>query len=180
MTAAHGYHTYLDLVQAYDLTDLRQIPERPKTKTYTDGTIARWLQDNKYSLMLYLLEIANVDKLASESQFNTTMFVCPDERMIELYGSDFFANLDRNTARRIVNVHSLPRIVRTPSLLSRRVAVLDTKDPQSTLTFTNNRGNITVMSSRDKTWCHLQREVILQNGVVMVMDGFFIPENFSF
>lgn len=178
MTSIYGYWTYKDLIQTYDLADLRKVPEVKGEKKYPNGTIAHFLQSNGFSLFLYLLETAQTDQLAAEEQFNTTMFICDDKTMIDTYGQDFFMSLDRNTARRLINVHSLPRIVHTPSLLTRRVAILDTKDPQSTLTFTNNRGNITVMSSRSSSWCNLLKEVNLRNGVIMMMDGFFVPENF--
>lgn len=180
MTSIYGYWTYQDLIQGYDLADLRKVPEAGKAseRKYKEGSIMRWLVDNGYSVFAYLLQIAQTDQLASEEQFNTTMFVCDDKNMLETYGESFFMNLDRNTARRLMNAHSLSRIVRIPSLLTRRVAILDTKDPETVLTFTNNRGNLTVMSSRTSTWCNLQHEVQLKNGVVMVMDGFFVPQNF--
>lgn len=182
MTSIYGYWTYQDLIQAYDLKDLRKVPEKTK-RSYKPNSISGWLQRNGYSLYLFLLETAQCDQLASEEQFNTTMFVCDDETMLNEYGEDFFMNLDRNSARRLLNIHSLPRIIRVPTLLSRRVAVLDTKDKGDTqgetnLTFTNNRGNITVMCSRTSKWCTLMKEVILDNGVIMVMNGFFIPQDF--
>lgn len=179
MTSVHGYWTYLDIIQSYDLPDLRNTPERSE-KTYEKGMISHFLKERGYSIMLYLLQVSNMDTLANESQFNTTLMICDDKTMLEIYGEEFFMNLDRNTARRIVNIHSIPRIVTTQSLLQRRVAVLDTKDPQSQLSFTNNRGVVTIISSRVSSWCRLVEELKLKNGIVMVMDGFFIPENFNF
>ena len=182
MTSIYGYWTYQDLIQAYDLKDLRRVPEQ-REKSYTKGSIADWLKSNGYSLFLFLLQTAQTDQLASEEQFNTTLFVCDDQTMLAEYGDAFFMNLDRSSARRLLNVHSLPRIVRLPSLLTRRVIILDTKDKvdtlgQGNLTITNNRGNITVMSSRSSKWCNLKGEVCLNNGVVMILDGFFVPDNF--
>lgn len=177
MTSIYGYWTYQDLIQTYDLADLRRASACPDP-VYGEGTIMRWLVENGYTLFVHLLQTAQMDHLAGQAQFNTTLFVCDDERMLKEYGEAFFMQLDRSSARRLVMAHSLPRVVRTPSLFSRRVAVLDTKDPQTVLTFTNNRGNLTVMSSRTSTWCNLIRQVDCTNGVVMVMNGFFVPQNF--
>lgn len=179
MTSIYGYWTYQDLIQGYDLADLKKVPAKGE-KTYPRNSIAGWLQANGYTIFLYMMEVAMIDQLAAEEQFNTTLFVCDDEVMLREYGEDFFMKLDRSTARRLLNVHSLPRVIRTSTLTTRRVAVLDTKEPQCNLTFTNNRGTITVMSSRSSKWCNLLGEVALQNGLIMKMDGFFVPENWTF
>lgn len=178
MTASHGYSTYKDLIQSYDLSDLRRIEN--KEPTYRKNSVMGFLSNHKdFKMFSYLLKIANANITADQVQFNSTVFICNDETLKQKYGEEFFMNLDRNSALKILNSNILPRIVGKKTLLARRVAILDTKDGRTQLTLLNNNGNLSI-STRCTNLNFISDEIILDNGNIYVLDGLFIPENFCF
>ena len=178
MTASHGYWTYYDIIQGYELTDKRIMPN--KEPSYYSFSIAGFLNTNpNFKYFMYLLKTAQTDKLANEQEYNTTLFICDDDTIRKMYGEEFIMNLDRNTARKLLNLHSLPKIIHKKTLLGRRVAVLDTKDFESELTITNNKGDITLMSGNTRRKI-ISEEIEMANGLIYVLDGLLIPENFTF
>jgi len=178
MTAAHGYHTYYDIIQAYDLADKRFIPN--KEPTYKPNSVMGFLSSHEdFKLFTFLLKTARVDMIADQDQFFSTLFVCNDETIKKQLGEDFFMKLDRNTATKLVNVHSLPNVVNRKTLLGRRVAILDTKDDKSQITLTNNLGVLSLATCSQK-YNIISDEIYKNNGLIYVLDGFFVPENFCF
>lgn len=178
MTASHGYSTYKDLIQTYDLSDLRRIEN--KQPTYRKNSVIGFLSNHKdFKIFSYLLKIANYNTTCDQVQFNSTIFVCNDDILKNKYGEEFFMNLDRNSALKILNSNILPRLVGKKTLLARRIAILDTKDGRTQLNLLNNNGNLSI-----STRCHnlnvISDEIKLDNGIIYVLDGLFIPENFCF
>lgn len=176
MTSCFGTNTYKDIIQSYDIADLRRYP--PKESTYDPKSVMGFLKSNgNFNIFCYLLKISNTDILASQKEFMSTLFVVDDETLKLQLGEEFFMKLDRNTAIKLVNLHILPRVVGKQTLLGRRVAVLDTKSSSSQISMMNNRGQISLISLNRKVNL-ISEEIRLNNGIVYVIDGFFIPENF--
>jgi uncharacterized surface protein with fasciclin (FAS1) repeats len=181
MTSSSGYYPYLDLVQTYDRGDLRYVPT--KKYMYPDDTISGFLQnsDQKYSIFLYLLKTAKMDCLASQAQFHSTMFVCPDYVLVSRYGEDFFMNLDRNSIVKLMNTHILPRVVHLESFNKQyNTVILQTRDDSSTLTLTNAGNNMFLVNGAGNNGdCKIvEGEIELKNGSIYVIDDLLIPENF--
>ena len=151
MTSCFATNNYKDLIQAYDLVDLKRYP----------------------------CKVANTDIIANQKEFMSTLFVADDDTLKKQLGEEFFMKLDRNSAIKLVNLHILPRIVGKNTLLGRRVAVLDTKNPSSKISMMNNNGNISLISL-NKKFNIISEEIRRNNGNLYVLDGFFIPENFCF
>jgi hypothetical protein len=178
MTSCQGTYTYKDLIQTYELTDLKRYP--PKSTSYDKDSVMGFLQSNdNFKIFSYLLKIANTDIIANQLEFMSTLFVADDETLQRQLGESFFMNLDRNSALKIVNLHILPRIVNKNTMLGRRVAVLDTKNPQSQISMMNNQGNISLISL-NKKFNIISDEIRRNNGIVYVLDGLFIPDNFCY
>jgi uncharacterized surface protein with fasciclin (FAS1) repeats len=87
--------------------------------------------------------------------------------------------LDRNSALKLLNLHILPRVVGKNTMLGRRVAILDTKNSTSQISMMNNKGQISLISL-NKKFNIISEEIRKDNGIIYVLDGFFIPENFCF
>ena len=176
MTASHGYSTYRDLVQTYDLSDLRRIEN--KEPEYRRNSVMGFLKNHSdFQIFSYILKIAKMDIIVDQVQFNSTLFVCNDEFLKMKYGEELFMNLDRNSAIKILNSHILPRIVGKKTLLSRRLSILDTKDDRTQLSVINNNGNLSVATNCNKL-NFMSDEIKLDNGSVYVLDGIFFPPNF--
>lgn len=178
MTASHGYWSYYDIIQAYELTDKKFLPN--KEPSYHSFSVSGFLKGNpNFKYFMYILETAQTNNLTNDQEYNTTLFICDDNTIRKMYGEEFIMNLDRNTARKLLNLHSLAKKIHKKTLLGRRVAVLDTKDPESEITFTNNRGDIILMSGNTKRRI-VSEEIEMENGLIYVLDGLLIPENFTF
>lgn len=177
MTSCQGTFTYKDLIQAYDLTDLKRYP--PKNSSYDPNSVMGFLHSNgNFKIFSYLLKVANADIITSQREFMSTLFVADDETLTRQLGENFFMNLDRNSALKLINLHILPRVVTKNTMIGRRVAVLDTKNPQSQISMMNNRGNISLISL-NKKFDIISDEIRTNNGIVYVLNGMFIPENFN-
>jgi hypothetical protein len=109
----------------------------------------------------------------------STLFIADDETLKRQLGEEFFMKLDRNSALKLLNLHILPRVVGKKTMLGRRVAVLDTKNSSSQISMMNNKGQISLISL-NKKFNIISEEIRKNNGIIYVLDGFFIPENFCF
>ena len=176
MTASHGYSTYRDLIQSYDLSDLKRIEN--KEPEYRRNSVMGFLKNHgDFHIFSYLLKIAKIDITTDQVQFNSTIFVCNDEILKNRYGEELFMNLDRNSSIKILNSHILPRIVGKKTLLSRRLTILDTKDDRSQLSVINNNGNLSIATNCTQL-NFMSDEIKLDNGTLYVLDGLFFPPNF--
>lgn len=178
MTTCQGTNTYKDLIQAYDLSDLKRYP--PKNSSYDEDSVMGFLHSNgNFKIFSYLLKVANTDIIANQREFMSTLFIADDETLTRQLGEKFFMNLDRNSALKLVNLHILPRVVTKSTMMGRRVAILDTKNPQSQISMMNNKGNISLISL-NKKFNIISDEIRKNNGIVYVLDGLFVPENFCY
>lgn len=178
MTSCYGTYSYKDIIQSYDLNDLKRYP--PKEQEYDPNSIMGFINKNgNFKIFSYLMKISNTDIIANQLEFSSTLFIVDDETLKNQLGENFFMNLDRSTALRLVNLHIIPKMIGKQSLLGRRVAVLDTKNSSSQISMMNNKGEISFISL-NKKFNLISDEIRKKNGIIYVLDGFFIPENFCF
>jgi uncharacterized surface protein with fasciclin (FAS1) repeats len=183
MTSASGYYPYLDLVQTYSVDDLRYVPS--PLQTYFPNSISGFLQrTNDFRIFLYLLKIAKLDGLANQSQFKSTLFVCPDSILKQQFGEDFFMNLDRDSALKIITFHILPYKVNMETFRKQKLTILKTKNESSLITLINNGDGFPIClngatSSISPNKAHIiSNELALDNGMVYVIDTCLLPESF--
>lgn len=182
MTSSSGYYPYLDLVQTYSIADLRYVP-RKNISPYPENTVMGWLSsqqnEQKFSIFTYLLRTAKMDMIASQPQYKSTIFACPDYILRQRYGEEFFMNLERGSINKLMNVHTLPRVVHMKTLYAQNVSILQTRDNDSTLTVTNTGDQILLNGAGNNGECKLiSGEFEQTNGCVYVIDDLLIPENF--
>jgi hypothetical protein len=178
MTSCFGTNTYKDLIQSYDLADLKRYP--PPKPIYNPNSVMGFLNSNEnFKIFSYLLKISNTDVIADQKEFMSTLFIADDETLKTQLGEEFFMKLDRNSALKLLNLHILPRVVGKNTMLGRRVAILDTKNSTSQISMMNNKGQISLISL-NKKFNIISEEIRKDNGIIYVLDGFFIPENFCF
>lgn len=179
MTSSHGYFAYRDLVQTYSKQDLRYTPA--PEYIYNKNSISGFLQQKDFSIFAYLFRAAKMDVLADQEQFKSTLFVCPDEILRKQFGGDdFFMNLDRGSIVKLINMHTLTSPFNEMSLRTRKLAILNTRDPISKLTLINNGPNqlLEIDAARNKGCRIISPEMKCNNGVVYVIDQLLLPENF--
>jgi hypothetical protein len=178
MTSCYGTYSYKDIIQSFDLNDLKRYP--PKKQEYNTNSVMGFLSKNEnFKIFSYLMKISNTDIIADQLEFTSTLFVADDDTLKKQLGEEFFMNLDRSSALKLVNLHIIPRMIGKQTFLGRRVAVLDTKSPTSQISMMNNKGEISLISL-NKKFTIISEEIKRNNGIIYVLDGFFIPENFCF
>ncbi len=184
MTSASGYYPYLDLVQTYSVDDLRYIPA--PSQTYRKNSISGFLNQSKdFRIFFYLLKIAKLDGLADQSQFRSTIFVCPDNILRDRFGGDdFFMNLDRDSALKLITFHILPYKIGIDTFRKQTLSLIKTKNENSILTVINNGYdtplciNGPVNDSVSNKARIISDEMMLDNGIIYVIDNCLLPESF--
>lgn len=184
MTSASGYYPYLDLVQTYSVDDLRYIPS--PSQTYRQNSITNFLQQSKdFRIFLYLLKVAKLDGLANQSQFKSTLFICPDAILRNQFGGDdFFMNLDRDSALKLITFHILPYKIGMETFRKQTLSIVKTKNENSLLTIINNGYDtpICINGSSHSTFSNkshiISDELVFDNGIVYIIDSCLLPESF--
>ena len=171
MTSCYPTWTYLDLIQTYDLPDKRRI--LAKKPVYSPNTIMNFLDSEEYSIFRFIATTAQMTEKMDQELFNSTLFVCSDENLKKNYTEDFFMNLDRNTARTLLNYHTLTRQINLKSLLTRRACKIDTKNPKSQLNIACQNGTILINSQ-----AYVLQDIARSNGNILIVDNLLAPENF--
>jgi uncharacterized surface protein with fasciclin (FAS1) repeats len=172
MVSYYGNWTYNDLIQTYDLPEKRSILNK-SPKYQSDSIMGFLTKDSRYSIFVYMIKLAQLDLRMDQEQFKSTLFVCDDYTLLQTYPEEFFMNLDRNTALTIINFNIIPRLVTHNSLNSITLAKLDTKNPRSEIILFKKNGQI-ILNGQAK----LIEEYQQSNGVIQVIDGLLLPENF--
>jgi len=173
MVSYYGTFEFKDLVQAYDLYDIRRFPA--KEKPYNKNSIMGYIENRPdFSLFSYLFKTAELDRRADEELFQSTLFLCPDSYLKQKYGEPFFMDLDRNTALSLLNHHILKRPIHQSTLLGRRVAILDTRNPRSTISLVNNNGKMVLNGDTNI----ISNEINVSNGIIYIVDSLMLPEQF--
>ncbi len=172
MVSYHGYWTYQDLVQSYDLKDTRRFP--PK-ETYDKNSVYGYLRDQQdYKIFTHLLRVSNMDKKADHPQFDSTIFICKDEILVKYYGEDFFMNMDRNKALTLITFHMLNRKIGKKTLMGRNGCSLQTKREESQVMI-DVLDNQLIINRQAKV---VSDELKVGNGYLYEIDNLLIPENF--
>lgn len=178
MTSASGYYPFRDLVQAYSVADLRYVPTRlPK---YDRNSIMGFLHDHKdFTIFNYLFRTAQMDMLANQQQFHSTLFACPDEILRQQFGGDdFFMNLDRGAIRKLINFHLLPLSVYEDTLREQTLSILNTRDDILKLTLINEGQDkpLRVNGNDNQGECRIiSSNIIRNNGVIYIIDRLLLP-----
>ena len=171
MTSYHGVWQVPDIIQAYELNDIRRYP--PKGCVYPTGSIMDFLiKSSDHSIFTFIVKTAQMDVKLGELAFDSTVFICSDTNIRQTYQDEFFMRFDRNIARTVLNYNILNRKLNLESLLSRMSSKVDSKNPRSELNVRNINGFVVI----NKTVTVLG-EKKFSNGVAIETDGLLIPEN---
>jgi uncharacterized surface protein with fasciclin (FAS1) repeats len=168
MTSSHGYWTYQDLIQTYDLSDIRRVP--PKNPTYSSDTIMGYVNHDEFKIFKFLVKTAQMDEKMDQYSFNSTLFICKDEDLLKNYPEEFFMKLDRNSARTLLNYHILVRQIDLKSLLGSRASKIDTKNPRSEIEVSCKNGTVLLNNQ-----AYVIKEVSRSNGIIFIIDNLLIP-----
>ena len=178
MTSASAYYSYKDLVQTYSVGDLPYVPSPPHR--YHAKSVMGWIAvQPRFTIFTYLLQMCGLDILLDQPQFQSTLFVCPDEYLRSQLGESFFMNLDRNSALSIVNLNILTRPIHPSTFVDQPLSILTTRDPIEKSTAFYQQGAMTIQGSGNSSPLSVSGAVFLENGIVYILTGLLLPNEFQ-
>ncbi len=166
MVSLQGYTTWYELSSYNDIADYKGTRKGYST---CPGSITNLLQSKEYQHFSYLLDISELAGRYNDSQAQFTLFA-PKDKSLSPQVKRAITNADKNTAMRIVDMCTLPRVVDEKTLLSSRYAKVETRNAKNK-----------VIINCDKTGCFINDKRIvtadcrLNNGIVYETDGLLIP-----
>ena len=157
--------------QSYDYTFMYNIPDLRGTlpvKANCPGTISDILATNtNFSLFYYTLKKAGLEGIYDALQANCTLFV-PADRFLN---PDIFINIDRNTARTLINSSTLDRFIPSELLEDSPASFYLTRNPYNKL-FISNLSGQTYINNCIRV---VQKDIMCKNGIIHVVDGLLDP-----
>jgi hypothetical protein len=171
MTASYPTIAYLDLIQAYDLKDIRRYP--PKEYKSDSNSVMGLLEKEDYKIFRHIAKTAQMNGIMDDPQFNLTLLL-PKDNDIKRQGIDmnFIMDLDRDSSRMILNYHILKIKMNLKSLDTRRICKLDTRRPQSEISLIKEKnGSIKLNNSVYISG----EEITCNNGIVIPINGLLYP-----
>ncbi len=169
MTSSYPSTPYLDLIQTYQLSDVRSYPQ--KSKRPNNNSIWEILTDSKYSIFRHIILTAQCDKLLDDIQFNGTLLLTEDESILRDFPMEMFTEMDRNTARILLNYHIFPTIKSLKSIMTRTLCKMDTKNPHSEI-IVQIKDNVCYLNNGKG---YIIDENIKNNGTILFINCLLIP-----
>lgn len=179
MTACHAYYSFRDLQQTYALGDLPYIPTPPRR--YDPNSVMGYLASHRdFSYFTYLLQIAEMDILVNQSQFESTLMACPDNLLIQQLGNEsFFMNLDRHQAVRLVNLHILPHRFRLSTFQGEPLSLMTTRDPIAKVVISSSQQRVSVKASGNHSPARVIGTETFPNGILYVLSEMLLTDNIA-
>ena len=179
MTACHAYYSFRDLQQTYALGDMPYVPTPPRR--YDSTSVMGYLASHPdFSYFTYLLQIAEMDILANQSQFTSTLMVCPDNLLTQQLGdASFFMNLDRHQAVRLVNLHILPHRFRISTFQGEPLSLVTTRDPIAKVAISSSQQSVSVKASGNKSPTRVIGTETFPNGILYVLSEMLLTDNIA-
>jgi uncharacterized surface protein with fasciclin (FAS1) repeats len=158
-------HEMYDMRQYYNIgIDLRA--SKQSASLEPDNTLNGVIQNKaEFSKFGKIITTAGLEGILSSSQANFTIFVPTDESLKD-YPLEFFTQMDRGTAYRILMFSMMERVIDKELLQSSRTSYFPTRDRSHNL-YVDNTAE-TILENRFKIihWNHK-----VDNGMIHVVDG---------
>lgn len=165
MTSAHGYFEPWDYKYLYDKREKRHFTKEPE---YNPATIMGYISSiPNMSLFCYLTKLSGLDAVLNSPQCNYTIFIVPDSYLDESKVLSF----DKYEARKILQYHIIPRMVRMETIASRKLVKVDTRLNGQVLFFNTMNG---IVKINDQATL-LLADVVKSNGYINVVDSIITP-----
>lgn len=166
MVSLQGYTTWYELSAYNDVADYKGTSKGYRT---CPGSITNLLQSKDYNHFSYLVDISGLAGRYDDPQAQFTLFA-PKDKYLSPAVKRAITNADKNTAVRIVNMSTLPRVIDEQTLLGSRYAKVETRNNKTTVMINCDRSGCFVDDKRIMT-----ADCRLNNGIVYETDGLLIP-----
>jgi uncharacterized surface protein with fasciclin (FAS1) repeats len=166
MVSLQGYTTWYELSAYNDVADYKGTRKGCPTRP---GSITNLLQSKEFQHFSYLVDISGLAGRYDDPQAEFTIFA-PKDRSLSPEVKRAITNADKNTAIRIVNMCTLPRVIDERTLLSTRYAKVDTRNDKNTILINCDKIGCFVNDKRVVT-----ADCRLNNGIIYETDGLLIP-----
>lgn len=165
--STQGYNT----LHMWDFNDLRPTVTQPEVcvdKNSATDYIFKHPEMTKFSA---IISNAGMFGEMSQPQFNSTMFVPLDKYLHD--SLEVYQNMDRGTARSILNVSMLNNKINGDLIKSSPVSSYTTKDPYNpNYMYVTNISGVTEINQCAKV---IQYDVLLSNSILHITDNLITP-----
>lgn len=171
MTSIGPYTESMNFRHMFDIPDLNST-KSSKNKVACPNTLTGIINNNPdFSKFKYILNLANLEGIYSDSQANVTLFV-PSDNALKNIDNNVFINMDISTARHIVKSSTLRRRIPASVLMASPASWLITKDPPNRL-FVTNMNNIISINNNINI---IHSNIFASNGIIHVIDNLIWPD----
>lgn len=166
MVSLQGYTTWYELSAFNELADYKGTRKGYST---CPGSITNLLQSKEYEHFAYLVDISGLAARYDDPQAQFTIFA-PKDKTLSPEAKRAITNADKNTAIRIVNMSTLPRVIDEKTLLSSRYAKVETRNDKNPVIINCDRRGCFINDRRIVT-----ADCRINNGIVYEIDGLLVP-----
>jgi hypothetical protein len=173
MAGTFGNDPMLDYKIANNIKDLNKL-KTPKNKSDTQDVYSIIFNNEEFSLTKYLIQLAKLEYMFSDAQFNSTFFLCPDEKLEKCIDINVLRNMDLLTARNLLLYNTLNGLINTDTLRSSTDLKLITRIPYEVFTnmyMTIFNGQILLNNK-----IVVEKEIEACNGLIHLTSEICIPD----
>ena len=160
-----------DYRSMYDMTDLKRF-KSIKNTYITPGSLMSILKEDRFSYVAHLVRVAQFEALFNSCNLNYTLLIPTNDSLKEKYAPrllrDFFANIDNQSARQIIQYSTIPRIASYSLLTQSPHQYVTTRLNAQRILFQNNTINDDIHFS--------EPTIVTTNGLIHIIDNLLIPE----
>ena len=163
MTSVRGIDPFVSIVQSYPI----KFYKSNNIVSDNNNTIYQFIKNNKnYSIMYYLLNLANLNKIFDNIQFNSTFFLICDQDILKNYNKDYFINIKSAEAHIIINHLLLDTYIDLRTLSTLTDGMLNTYDKTFKLHVRNYNNTILINGN-----AQVIEEKQLDNGKIIFLNA---------
>ena len=162
--------------QAYNFTHMFDQPDlrtcsSNKKPVYSQNSMMSIIDKHPdFTKFKYMIQLSDFQEIFDDSQTNFTVFI-PSDDTLQKIGKNVFTNMDRTTARSIINASILNHRIPSEILADSPASYFATRHKYDRLFITNINGRTYLNNCVNV----IHKDWIASNGIIHVIDGLIVP-----
>ena len=171
MTSQGPYTQSFNFTHMYNLGDLRSQSTKYKKITVCPNSLLDIIYNHPdFTKMKYMMEISGLESIYNNLQANFTIFV-PSDKALSGIRDDIFLNMDRGTARGIIQSSTLNKKIPSELLTDSMACYFYSLYPPNRLYMNTIRGELYINNDIRV----IGKDILATNGIIHVIDKLIDP-----
>ena len=164
MTSSGPYSQSLNFSHMYNVRDLRSSSKHKNITINQDSIMSIIINNPDFTKIKYMMELSGLETVYNDLQSNFTLFIPSDTAILSL-GENIFLNMDRNTAKAIIQ----------SCTIKGKIPYKILTDSKATYFYTLCSPNrLYINTFKDQTYINdnikiIQTDIIASNGIIHVI-----------